>query len=299
MSIIRKHRIVCASAAAGREKNYLGRCALVVTSPPYHNAISYKTHVADKKANHRVRENSCYAREYHALLNKVWDVCHDLLMPGGVLCVNAGTMLENRYHYPLPQDIILNCLASRHSDWIFQRSILWHKVTAGVRRAGSVIQHRLPGYWYPNIMTEHIIVLQKKGARLRLRSGYPAEWNAHIWDFAPVPPGTVSHPAPFPEELPHRLIRMFTREGDVVVDPFIGSGTTARAAANLGRYILGFDTEMQYVRMARAAVEESSRIRRRQLRMVAVDKSKFVPGKSRGPTRHGAGLTASRPHAHA
>ena len=298
MSLIERHRLVCASAAEGREKAYLGKCALVVTSPPYHNAISYESHIADEKANYRVRSDKAssreYAREYHSLLNEVWDVCHDLLRPGGVLCINAGTVLEKGYHYPLPQDIIHNCLHSAQSDWLFERSILWHKVTAGVRRAGSVIKYGLPGYWYPNIMTEHIVVLRKRGAALRLQDGFPEEWNAHIWDIAPVPPGAAAHPAPFPEELPHRLIRMFTRKGEVVVDPFIGSGATARAAANLGRWVLGFDIEEKYIRLARAAVREPSRVRPWQLRMSAVARADFVPGRSRGRTRHGAGLSSVR-----
>ncbi|MGR4001405.1 MAG: site-specific DNA-methyltransferase, partial [Alphaproteobacteria bacterium] len=210
MPTSKQHLIIHASAANCLErqqlKPYQNQCATIITSPPYHNAISYKIHLNNKNANHRIRENSHYANDYHNLLNKAWNTCHHLLMPGGTLCINVGTILENRYHYPLPQDIIHNCLNSTNSDWIFQRSILWHKVTAGVRRAGSVIQHQLPGYWYPNIMTEHIIILQKKGATLRLQNNYPQEWNSHIWDFAPVPPRSVAHPAPFPEELPHRLI---------------------------------------------------------------------------------------------
>lgn len=79
-----------------------------------------------------------------------------------------------------------------------------------------------------------------------------------------------------------------------MVDPFIGSGTTARAAATLGRYILGFDTEAQYVQMAKKALREPSRLRPKQLRMVAVAKEDFIPKKSRGTTRHGAGLASIR-----
>jgi len=288
------HLLVLGSCADAPDllPDWVGRCALAVTSPPYHNAISYDSHAADAKANYRRREAVDYAREYLPMLNSAWDACHAMLRPGGVLAINAGTVLEDGHHYPLPQDILHQCL-SRGPRWAFVRSILWHKVTAGVRRAGSVIKHGLPGYWYPNIMTEHIILLKKPGAPLRVnRSRETLAWHSNIWDFAPVPPGTVDHPAPFPEELPHRLVRLFTKPGDAVLDPFCGSGTSVKTAAQAGRFGIGIDIEPSYIRLAERRLGEPSRIRPRQLRIRAVPRRDFVPGRSRGATRHGAGLSA-------
>lgn len=78
-------------------------------------------------------------------------------------------------------------------------------------------------------MTEHIQVLRKPGGAPVVNSRVPSEWWQPVWDIAPVPPGQVAHPAPFPEDIPHRFIRMLTNKGDWVLDPFNGAGTTTKA----------------------------------------------------------------------
>jgi site-specific DNA-methyltransferase (adenine-specific) len=269
----------------------VGRVALAVTSPPYHNAIAYDSHVADPTANYRTRSSVSYAREYLPMLDEVWHACSELLRPGGFLAVNVGTVLMDGYHYPLPQDLVARLEKSR-DRWEFVRSIIWNKVTAGVKRAGSVIRYALPGYWYPNILTEHIVVVRKPGAWRKLASDVPHEWWLPTWDLAPVPPGLIPHPAPFPEDLPHRLIRMLTREGEPVFDPFLGAGTTTKAALDLGRIPAGVDIEPSYVEHARRRLEGVSSVRGTQLRIRTVPEAGYKPGASRGRTRHGAGLGA-------
>ena len=269
----------------------VGKVSLAVTSPPYHNAISYESHQVDPSANYRLRAKSDYANEYLALLDRVWTECWTMLRPGGHLAINVGTVLDSGYHFPLPQDIEHQLLTAK-VKWRFVRSIFWNKVTAGVKRAGSVIQHKYPGYWYPNIMTEHIVVVRKPGRPVVLNHDVPTEWWQNIWDLAPVPPRSVEHPAPFPEDLPHRLIRMLTKPGDVVLDPFNGAGATTKAAFDLDRLGVGFDISGQYVRYARERLEQPTSVRSSQLHVVPVAASDFVPGKSRGRTRHGAGLSA-------
>lgn len=273
----------------------VGEVALCVTSPPYHNAISYDSHQEDRAANYRVRSQIDYANDYLALMDRVWTECHTMLRPGGYLAVNVGTVLDAGHHFPLPQDITAR-LVDSSVGWTFMRSIQWNKVTAGVKRAGSVIQHKLPGYYYPNIMTEHIIVVRKSGLsggqRPVMNRDVPDEWWENIWDLAPVPPRTVDHPAPYPEDLPHRLIRMLTREGDVVLDPFNGAGATTKAAYDLGRLGVGFDLSDQYLAYAEARLSEESSVRQQQLVVVPVNARDFTPGKSKGKTRHGAGLNA-------
>lgn len=285
-------RIVVGSSesACTLAPDLVGSVALAVTSPPYHNAISYTSHQADPSANYRTREHVDYGAEYLALLNRVWGECWRMLRPGGHLAVNVGTVLEDGYQYPLPQDIEA-ALTSDLNDWQFVRSIMWHKVTAGVKRAGSVIQHKLPGYWYPNIMTEHIIVVQKPGVPT-LNFDTPNEWWENVWDLAPVPPGNVDHPAPFPEEIPHRLTRMLTNPSDWVMDPFNGAGATTSAAAHLGRRSLGFDISASYAKTAEARAHEPSRVRPAQLHVSPIFAREFVPKATRGTTRHGAGLNA-------
>lgn len=269
----------------------MGKVALIVTSPPYHNAISYESHVDDPSANYRTRENLNYSQDYLPLLDRVWRQCWQMLKPGGHLAVNVGSVLENGFHYPLPQDV-QSQLINSENEWHFIRNIFWNKVTAGVKRAGSVIQHRLPGYWYPNIMTEHIIIVRKPGGTPTLNDDVPSEWWENVWDLAPVPPGQVQHPAPFPEDLPHRLIRMVTSKSDYVMDPFNGAGATSKAAVDLGRNVIGFDISSSYIRYAKTRIKTASSVRPRQLSVVPTRRSDFVPGKSRGQTRHGAGITA-------
>lgn len=216
------------SDAPSLAPNLVGKVSLSVTSPPYHNAISYESHAKDSNINYRNRYSLDYANDYMSILNTVWKSTFEMLQDGGYLAINVGSVLDNGYHYPLAEDIINE--ATRESKWEFVRSIFWHKVTAGVKRAGSVIQHPYPGYWHPNIMTEHIIIVRKPGPIRIPNSDAPKEWLEPVWDLAPVPPRKVDHPAPFPEEIPHRLIRMFTSPGEWVLDPFNGAGATSKAS---------------------------------------------------------------------
>jgi site-specific DNA-methyltransferase (adenine-specific) len=271
----------------------VGKVALCVTSPPYHNAISYDSHQIDREANYRLRTQTDYANEYLPFLDRVWTECWHLLRPGGYLAVNVGSVLDEGFHFPLPQDIQIQLLEAG-VPWNFIRSIIWNKVTAGVKRAGSVIQHKLPGYWYPNIMTEHIIVVQKPGGKITTMTDFPDEWLDNVWDLAPVPPRTIDHPAPYPEDLPHRLIRMLTREGDCVLDPFNGAGATTKAAFDLQRQGVGFDLSEQYINYAKARLENPSGVRQQQLHVIPIHFKDFVPTKSKGQTRHGSGLASRR-----
>ena len=286
------------SSSADAEKtapDLINSAKLVVTSPPYHNAISYESHANNSNENYRNRFSLDYANDYMTLLNNVWHSMHSLLVEGGYLAINVGSVLDDGYHYPLAEDIISELM--RTSKWEFVRSIFWHKVTAGVKRAGSVIQHPYPGYWHPNIMTEHIILVRKNGPVIIPNIDIPKEWLEPIWDLAPVPPRKVNHPAPFPEEIPHRLIRMFTKPGDWVVDPFNGAGATTKSALDLNRSAVGFDIEKKYIDIAKKRLKEPSSVRDNQLMINPVDASKFIPGPSRGRTRHGAGLGAKRKNA--
>ena len=283
-------------SAARLVPDLVGRVALAVTSPPYHNAIDYESHASDPEANYRPRQEVDYGGEYLDLLDSVWDACWEMLRPGAYLAVNVGTVLDAGYQYPLPQDLTDRLVASRARPWRFERVIYWNKVTAGVKRAGSVIQHPLPGYWHPNIMTEHIILVSKPGRSLKPRADVPPAWLSDVWDVAPVPPRTLPHPAPVPEEIPHRLTRMLTRDDDWIMDPFNGVGTSTKAAADLGRSALGFDIEASYVAFAQGRLGRDSAVRTMQLAVAPVRVDDFVPKTRRSAerTRHGAGLATKR-----
>ena len=271
-----------------------GKVSLIVTSPPYFNAISYAAHASHSSQNYRDRYVENYDLEYLPFLDSVWEECLVMLKPGGYLCINVGSVLENGNHLPLPHDLASRLLSGL-TDFSHFNTILWHKVTAGVKRAGGVISRPYPGYWYPNIMTEHILVFQKRGGQASsISQRVPEDWFNPIWDIAPVPSRSANHPAPFPEEIPHRLVSLFTEPGDIVLDPFNGSGTSTKAAFDLGRSAVGVELQNSYVKLAKKRLEEESSLRSIQLQLGLTPREKFIPGASQGQTRHGSGIAANR-----
>jgi site-specific DNA-methyltransferase (adenine-specific) len=157
-----------------------------------------------------------------------------------------------------------------------EQDIIWHKVTGGAKRAGVTIQHPYPGYYKPNIMTEFILVFRKPGPpiyrnrtaeekeqnRIAIDALFKHELANNIWHIAPVPPNTIDHPCPFPEEIPYRLILLYSYRGDLVLDPFAGSGTTLKVALHLGRRAVGYEVKEQYVKLARKRILEPLNLRR-------------------------------------
>jgi site-specific DNA-methyltransferase (adenine-specific) len=221
--------------------------------------------------------------------------------PGGFCAIVIGTVLLNGRHFPVPFDLIARLT---RSGWQFHQDIIWHKCTAGVKRAGVTIQKPYPGYYYPNIMTEYILILRKPGDPIyrhhtdedKTGSAYPInrlftlDIANNIWHIAPVPPDLIDHPCPFPEEIPHRLIQLYSYRGELVLDPFVGSGQTTKVARHLGRKFAGYDTIEKYVQLAEARLKEDLHIRAQQLVAVfdKIDKDE-LSGKAarRRPIRTG------------
>ena len=270
-------RLLCKSAEKMTEAAD-GSVALTVTSPPYWNAIDYDRYETARDENYRTREYAAAGDGYEHYLDFCGRVFGEVLRatkPGGFCAVVIGTLLEKGRLFPVPFDF------SRRMTlvgWEFHQDIIWHKTTAGVRRAGVVIQKPYPGYYYPNIMTEYILVFRKAGepiyraangareqSRFAIDDVFKRDTANNIWHVAPVPPKFIDHPCPFPEEIPHRLIAMYSHAGETVLDPFVGSGQTAKVARALGREALGYDTNARFIRTARARVKEPLRLRERQL----------------------------------
>lgn len=253
--------------------------ALTVTSPPYWNAIDYDIHVNGTNEWYRTRKYSKGYGDYLEYLGWLEKVFRPLLgktRPGGLCAVVIGTVLMDGEHYPLPFDFTARMV---EWGWVFHQDFIWHKVTGGVKRAGVFIQKPFPGYFYPNIMTEYILVFRKPGpsvfagrsekerenARLEIDDLFKKELANTVWHIAPVPPGHLNHPCPFPEEIPFRLIQLYTYHDDLVFDPFLGSGQTTKVAHHLGRRFLGMDIEAAYVEYAKKRLKEPLAIRGDQL----------------------------------
>ncbi len=253
-----------------------GSVDLTVTSPPYWNAIDYDVHTADKSANYRPRQSAGYG-EYLAFLLRCFTETLRVHKPGSHCAVVIGTVLLNGDHKPVPFHFLA---LMEEIGWQFHQDIIWSKCTGGVKRAGSTIQNPYPGYYYPNIMTEYILVFRKPGERriyqnrkqaekerdaIELDSVFTKDIANNIWHIAPVPPNQIDHPCPFPEEIPYRLIRLFSYTDDLVLDPFAGVGTTLKVAQATGRRWVGFEINAHYAELARQRVREPLRLRKQLL----------------------------------
>ena len=250
--------------------------SLTVTSPPYWNSIDYNIHAnSDDNDWHRTRRYGSGYADYLDMLTRVFADVYRVTKPGGFCGIVIGTVLLNGKHTPLPFDITAKMVLL---GWEFHQDFIWHKTTAGVSRAGLFIQKPYPGYYYPNIMTEYILVFRKAGPKIYERSAESRETDKqvidalfklevanNIWHIAPVTPGTLKHPCPFPEEIPYRLISLYSYRGDTVLDPFVGSGQTTKVAAALGRKAIGYDVEQKYVDYAASRHTEPIHLRSKQL----------------------------------
>ncbi len=149
-----------------------------------------------------------------------------------------------------------------------------NKVTGGKKRFRVTVQHPYPTYYYPNIMHEQIIILRKmpfhnfkdKKSKLVLNDLMKKEVANSVWHIAPMPPSYRKfHPAAFPEEIPYRLIQLYSNVGDLVLDPFVGSGQTTKMARFLHRKYFGIDKSAKYVKIAQKRTLEPPSLRKMQL----------------------------------
>lgn len=219
---------------------------LVVTSPPYWQLKDYGGHG-------QIGFDDTY-EEYINNLNLVWSECGRVLHKGCRLCINVGDQFARSVYYgrykvvPIRTEIIKFC---ESSGFDYMGAIIWQKVTTCHTTGGATVMGSFP---YPRngilkIDYEFILILKKRGPAPRVSKEIKEqsrltqqEWNQYFtghWVF----PGEKQdkHLAMFPEELPRRLIRMFTFVGDTVLDPFLGSGTTSMAARNLKRNSVGYE----------------------------------------------------------
>ncbi|MDW8184894.1 MAG: DNA methyltransferase [Anaerolineae bacterium] len=222
--------------------------ALIVTSPPYWHIKNYG--VAGQIGYGQT------LHEYLIDLSRVWRETWRVLQPGRRLCINIGDQFARAVTYgrykviPLHAEIIAQCEAI---GFDYMGAIIWRKKTTMRTTGGATVMGSFP--YPPNGIVEldyEFILLFKKPGRppsvppsAREASKLTKEeWKAFFsghWDFGGE--RQVLHEAMFPEELPYRLIRMFSFVGETVLDPFVGSGTTVRAALRLNRKAIGYEIQ--------------------------------------------------------
>lgn len=216
---------------------------LVVTSPPYNVGKDY--------------DEDLTMDEYAELLANVFAECYRVLVDGGRMCVNVANVGRKPY-------VPLNALISNimiDIGYLMRGEIIWNKgASAGVSCAwGSWMSPSNPVL---RDVHEYILIFSKGSYRRSAieqptieRDGF-LEWTKSVWEFPAESARKVGHPAPYPVELPLRLIHLYTFENEVVLDPFMGSGSTALASITATRKWVGYDTSQEYCEITRKRVKE-------------------------------------------
>ncbi len=225
---------------------------LVITSPPYWQLKDYG-------AKNQIGFNDSY-QDYIDNLNKVWKESYRVLHPGCRLCVNIGDQFARAVIYGRYKVIPIRTEITKFCESIgfdYMGGIIWQKVTTCKTTGGAKVMGSYP---YPRggivkIDYEFILIFKKLGkdpkpsSEIKEKSKLTqTEWNEYFnghWNF----PGEkqAGHIAMFPLELPKRLIKMFSFYGDTVLDPFLGSGTTSKAALDLGRNSIGYEINKDFL----------------------------------------------------
>lgn len=211
---------------------------LMVTSPPYNVGKEY--------------DENLTLGEYLRLLRNVFKETHRVLVSGGRVCINVANLGRKPY-IPLHSHII-NLM--HDLGFLMRGEIIWNKAGAGISTAW--------GSWLsagnPTLRDQHeYILIFSKDNFSRVNHGKKGntiskeeflEFTKSVWNFSPESARKVGHPAPFPVELPYRCIQLYTFEGDVVLDPFVGSGSACVAAIKTNRNFIGYDINKKYIDIA-------------------------------------------------
>lgn len=220
--------------------------ALMVTSPPYHVGKDY--------------DDDGTFEDYLGMLRRVFAETYRVLEPGGRAVVNVAN-LGRRPYLPLASYINMMMI---ESGFLMRGEVIWRKAKADSgscawgtwRKADNPVLRDVHEYLL--VFSKGRFGRAKKGVST-LESDEFRLATTSVWDdIAPASAKRVGHPAPFPVELPERCIRLYTFEDDLVLDPFIGSGTTAVAAARNNRRYVGYEVSRDYAKLARERVRKET-----------------------------------------
>ena len=246
--------------------------ALVVTSPPYFVGKEYEQAVVGDRDRAQAIPESYL--DFLQMLRDIFSECLRVLEPGGRMAVNVANLGRKPYR-SLSADVI--SILQDDLGMLLRGEIIWHKAEGA---SGSLAWGSYRSATNPVLrdITERVIIASKGRfdralkPKKRETQGLPhrssvsadefMEATLDVWRIDPESARRVGHPAPFPVELPRRLIDLYTFEGDVVLDPFLGSGSTVVAAARTARRGVGFDLDPNYIELARERVAAEKARRR-------------------------------------
>ena len=212
---------------------------LMVTSPPYNDRKEY--------------DEDLSLLDYLSLLERVWKETQRVLVPGGRMCINVANLGRKPY-IPLDAFIAEQAIGL---GFLMRGEIIWNK---GASASPSTAWGSWKSAGNPILrdVHEYILVFSKdaykrqnpqKRASTITRDEF-LEYNKSMWNFPAESARKIGHPAPFPVELPRRLIQLYTFENEIVLDPFMGSGQTAIATRKSGRHYIGYEINETYVALA-------------------------------------------------
>ena len=215
---------------------------MMVTSPPYNVGKEY--------------DENLTLEEYRAFLKRVWSEVQRVLVPGGRMCINIANLGRKPY-IPLHAYIIEDIL---DLGFLMRGEIIWNKASSGSPSTawGSWLSAKNPVlrdvHEYILVFSKDMFSRENLGRRSTISKEEFLKFTKSVWDICAEPATRVGHPAPFPVELPYRLIQLYTFQGEIVLDPFMGSGQTAIAAIKARRRYIGYDINKEYVELAKRRV---------------------------------------------
>ena len=240
-----KNKLICGDNIEILKELDSNSVDLIVTSPPYFNAKEYSQYDT--------------LESYMDIMKKTFQLVESVLKESRMCIINISPVIvkrekrsEQSYRIPLPYYFVP---MMEDIGFEFLEDIIWEKPESSVpNRNGGFFRHRKPIAYKPNIVTEYILVFKKKSIFLidkilqnksLVEDGYE---RSNLWKMQPKK--TSKHPAPFPDELAKKCILYYSYEGDVVLDPFVGSGTTCKMAKQLNRNYIGIDISQEYIDFA-------------------------------------------------
>jgi DNA modification methylase len=219
---------------------------LMVTSPPYNVGKEY--------------DQDLSLNDYLAFLRRVWQETLRVLVPGGRMCINVANLGRKPY-IPLHAHIAKQAI---ELGFLMRGEIIWNK-------AASASPSTAWGSWKsasnPTLrdIHEYILVFCKENFKRpnpdkrtsTIGRDEFLEYNKSVWNFKAESARKIGHPAPFPVELPRRLIQLYTFEDEIVLDPFMGSGQTAIASLKSRRHFIGYEIDQNYIDLATLRIQET------------------------------------------